>query len=120
MRSFSTVILEDAGHNVEQATNGREALQKIRDNPPDLVLLDIEMPEMDGIECCRQIRLDDTIRDLKIIMVTTLSEYDKITEAFKAGADDYVTKPVNPTELREKVDELLKFSEIRKLLKSQP
>jgi len=116
IRSFETMIMENSGYEVIQATNGVEALLTMHNESPDLVLLDIEMPIMDGIECCRQIKQDETFKDVKVIIVTTRSEYSKISEAFAAGADDYIIKPIEPNELREKVKDLLKFGELRKMM----
>ena len=95
-----------------------DALEKIAKAKPDLVLLDVMMPRMDGIECCSMIKNDPSTKDVKVVMVTTKSEYAKVKEAFAAGCDDYVTKPINKDELVTKVEELLKFMELRQLLRS--
>jgi len=116
IRSFESMILENSGYQIAHAKNGAEALLAMRDQSADLVLLDIEMPIMDGIECCHQIKQDKRFKDVKVIIVTTRSEYSKISEAFAAGADDYIVKPIDPKELREKVEELLKFTTLRKLM----
>jgi len=118
MRLYEQMLLAGQGYELELAENGVQALDKIKANKPNLVLLDIMMPEMDGIECCRQIKSDDGTRDIKVVMVTTKSEYEKVKEAFAAGCDDYVTKPINRVELLSKLKELLKFSELKELLKS--
>ncbi len=118
IRSFISTILEDAGYDVIQASNGLEGLRLVREENPDLVLLDIEMPLMDGLECCRQIKQDARFEDVRVVMVTTLSKYARIREAFKAGADDYIIKPIDPNELRDKVQDLMKFIKMRKFLKS--
>lgn len=118
IRSFESMILENSGYDIIEATNGVEALLTMHNESPDLVLLDIEMPIMDGIECCRQIKQDESFKDVKVIIVTTRSEYSKISEAFAAGADDYIIKPIEPKELRDKVKELLKFAELRRMMTS--
>jgi CheY-like chemotaxis protein len=118
MRLYEHMLLSGQGYELEMAENGVEALKRIKEFKPDLVLLDIMMPEMDGIECCRQIKSDATIKHTKVVIVTTKSEYGKVKEAFAAGCDDYVTKPINRTELLSKMSELLKFCELRQLLKS--
>jgi two-component system alkaline phosphatase synthesis response regulator PhoP len=118
MRLYEQMLLSGQGYELETAENGVQALEKIKANKPDLVLLDIMMPEMDGIECCRRIKSEDETRDIKVVMVTTKSEYEKVKEAFAAGCDDYVTKPINRVELLSKLKELLKFSELKELLKS--
>ena len=104
--------------DVEYAADGEEALRLIDEFKPHLVLMDIMMPRMDGIECCRRIKANAATRDTKVVMVTTKSEYDKVKEAFAAGCDDYVTKPINRVELLSKLTELLKFVELRSLLSS--
>jgi CheY-like chemotaxis protein len=73
----------------------------------DLILLDIIMPEMDGIEMCRKIKGDPTTKEIPIIMVTTKGEPDKVEQAFLAGCDDYVTKPIDKVELIDKVKKYL-------------
>ena len=118
MRLYEHMLLSGQGYDLDMAENGVEALKKIKEFQPDLVLLDIMMPEMDGIECCRQIKSDDATKQTKVVIVTTKSEYGKVKEAFAAGCDDYVTKPINRQELLSKMNELLKFCELRQLLKS--
>ena len=118
MRLYEQMLLSGQGYELELAENGVQALDKIKANKPNLILLDIMMPEMDGIECCRRIKSEDGTRDIKVVMVTTKSEYEKVKEAFAAGCDDYVTKPINRVELLSKLKELLKFSELKELLKS--
>ena len=115
---FSKIHLKGQGYEVETATDGRDALNKIDKFHPELVLLDLMMPEMNGIECCKLIKRNATTRDIKVVMVTSMSEYPKISEAFAAGCDDYVVKPVDRTELMLKVKDLLKFNDLRKLLRS--
>jgi CheY-like chemotaxis protein len=118
MRLFEQMLLSGQGYELELAENGVQALEKIKEKKPDLVLLDIMMPEMDGIVCCQRIKSEEATRDIKVVMVTTKSEYRKVKEAFAAGCDDYVTKPINRVELLSKLKELLKFSELKELLKS--
>lgn len=118
MRLYQEMLLSGEGYEIELASNGEEALEKIRENKPDLVLLDIMMPVMDGIECCRRIKRDDGTKDIKVVMVTTKSEYDKVKEAFTAGCDDYVTKPIDKNELISKMKDLMKFVALRELLRA--
>ncbi len=117
MRLFEHMLLSGQGYELEMAENGVEALEKIKLFQPDLVLMDIMMPIMDGIECCRRIKSDEKTKTTKVVIVTTKSEYVKVKEAFAAGCDDYITKPINRTELLSKTSELLKFCELRHLLK---
>jgi sigma-B regulation protein RsbU (phosphoserine phosphatase) len=115
MRTFYDLLLTAHGYRVETAMDGEQAIGKIDAFRPDLVLLDLIMPNMDGVECCRAIKNDDRWRDIKVVMVTTCSSYSNITEAFAAGCDDYVVKPVDRIELLLKVRELLKFSHLKQL-----
>lgn len=117
MRLFEHMLLSGQGYELEMAENGVEALEKIKVFQPDLVLMDIMMPVMDGIECCRRIKGEEKTKNTKVVIVTTKSEYAKVKEAFAAGCDDYITKPINRTELLSKTSELLKFCELRHLLK---
>mgnify|MGYP001000225115 CR=1 FL=1 len=118
MRLTQQMMLKDEDCEIEMATNGLDALEKIKANRPDLVLMDIMMPEMDGIECCRRIKGSPEWSDIKVVMVTTRSEYARVKEAFAAGCDDYINKPVDKQELLTKVNDLLKFVSLRKLLQN--
>jgi CheY-like chemotaxis protein len=118
MRLTQQMMLKDEDCEIEMATNGLDALEKIKANRPDLVLMDIMMPEMDGIECCRRIKGSPELSDIKVVMVTTRSEYARVKEAFAAGCDDYINKPVDKQELLTKVNDLLKFVSLRKLLQN--
>jgi CheY-like chemotaxis protein len=91
--------LSKAGYQVAVALNGEDALRAVEDNPPDLVLLDIMMPGMDGVEVCRRMREIDIMIPVPIIMLTALIEMDNKRRAFGAGADDYITKPHDSEEL---------------------
>ncbi len=98
------MMLAGQGFDIKTAVNGREGLEKILENPPDLVLLDIVMPEMDGIELCRKIKGDPSTKDIPVIMVTTKGEPEQVEKAFLAGCNDYVTKPIDKIELLAKVE----------------
>jgi two-component system, cell cycle response regulator len=80
---------------VNTATDGFEALAKIAAERPDIVLLDVVMPELNGFEVCRRIKADPTMADIPVIMVTALSDVDDLVRGFDAGAEDFVTKPFN-------------------------
>ena len=77
------------------ATNGLEALQKVREESPDLVLLDIMMPKMSGFEVCKRLKADPKTRDILVVMVTALNETSDIERAAECGTDDYLSKPVD-------------------------
>ena len=118
MRLAERMMLAGEGYEREIAEDGLEALDKIANARPDLVLMDIMMPRMDGIECCRRIKSDEKTKDIKVVMVTTKSEYERVKEAFAAGCDDYITKPIDKTELISKLRDLMKFVSLRELLRS--
>lgn len=92
-----------ADHEVFAATDGAEALAFCRETPPDLVLLDVVMPGMDGLEVCRRLRADPATADLPVIFVTAQSDPADETAALDAGGVDFITKPVNPAVVRARV-----------------
>ena len=103
------VYLEDLPElNVSTATDGIEAMAKIEDNPPDLVLLDIMMPRMSGFEVCKQLKSSPKTREILIVMVTALNETGDIERATECGADDYLSKPIDRKALVNLVKTLLK------------
>jgi class 3 adenylate cyclase len=87
--------LEAFGYRVEEAENGLEALQKIATHPPDVILLDLMMPKMDGFEVCRQLKADPKTTHIPILMVTALSERGDRLLGIKAGANDFLNKPID-------------------------
>jgi len=102
---LAKLYLRNEGYQVETASNGREALEKVKQTVPNLVLLDLMMPEMDGWEVCRQLRRDG---DVPIIILTARTDdVDKVV-GLELGADDYVTKPFNPRELVARVKAVLR------------
>ena len=112
-----SLYLERDGFQVESASDGVSAFEKIQANEPSLVVLDIMLPEMDGFEVCRKTRV---ISEVPIIMLTARDEdFDKIV-GLELGADDYLTKPFNPRELVARVKAILRRSDRRKKLEDQP
>ena len=100
--------LEKAGHAVEVLASGKAVMPKVRRNPPDLVVLDLMLPELDGLMICQAMRTDPQTAAIPIIMVTARGdEADRIT-GLELGADDYVTKPFSPKELAARVTALLR------------
>ena len=99
-----------AGYSVLLAENGIEAVETYARERPDLVLLDILLPLLDGWEVCRRIRQDDRNHDISIIMLTALSEVENKLKGFALGADDYITKPFSPRELTMRVKRVLSRS----------
>src|SRR5512136_1402292 len=108
MIQFIRMNLELEGYRVTQAANGLEALQKIRDELPDLVILDVMMPEMDGFETLRMLR---EISSAPVIMLTVKADEDDKVKGLGLGADDYVTKPFSPRELASRVQAVLRRTE---------
>lgn len=102
-----------ADYNVCAATSGQRALDIIAsDAPPDLVLLDVMMPGIDGFEVCRRIKADDETAFIPVVMVTTLAGRDDRIEALRAGADDFLSKPIDPTEVEARVKSLLRVKRL--------
>jgi two-component system phosphate regulon response regulator PhoB len=100
--------LEKQGFRVDEAADGQEALTKIAETRPDVVLLDWMLPVMSGIEVCRQIRRKPTTRDLPVIMVTARTEDADAVRALNTGADDYITKPFQIDTLLARIRALLR------------
>lgn len=100
--------LDQEGYNVKTASNGKEALKKARKNIPHLIIMDVMMPEMDGIEACEHLRKEAHFNDTIIMFLTARGEEYSYVAAFDAGADDYVTKPIKPKILVSKVKALLR------------
>jgi two-component system, OmpR family, alkaline phosphatase synthesis response regulator PhoP len=107
-RELLDAYLSDDGHEIEMAVDGEETLRKVRETQPDLILLDIMMPRLSGYEVCQQIRQDPAIQNIPVLMVTALKEMGDIEKAVAAGADDFLTKPVNRLELKTRVKSLLR------------
>jgi two-component system alkaline phosphatase synthesis response regulator PhoP/two-component system response regulator VicR len=93
------VNLERAGYEVVTAYDGREALKKIEEEKPDMVVLDVMMPYMDGFETLKQIRANPQTRNLPVIMLTAKAQDQDVFQGYSQGADIYLTKPFNPMEL---------------------
>ncbi len=105
---FIKYLLERADYIVDSACNGNEALLKSKTFKPDLILMDVMMPVMDGIEACRQIKLSPDSKNIFIIFLTArVEEYSEIA-GFEAGADDYINKPVKPEILLNRIKAILK------------
>ncbi len=102
VRYLSTVLSRD-GYEVLEASNGHEALTIVRERTPDLVLLDVMMPEMDGLQVVQVLRASEEFRDLPIVILTALDAEKDIVRAFESGVNDYIDKPVTPAALRARV-----------------
>lgn len=105
--------LEREGHKVIACRNGEQGLSRIRTDNPDLVILDLMLPGMDGVEVCRQVKADPVTRAIPIIMVTAKSEESDIVLGLGIGADDYIAKPFSPRELVARVKVVLRRGPLR-------
>ncbi|MBI4422340.1 MAG: response regulator [Elusimicrobia bacterium] len=103
IRSLLQDVLESFGYQVDTACDGQEALEKIMRQPPDLVLLDVEMPYMTGWEVVGKLKGDTLLQHLPVLMLTSLSRAEDKIQGLELGADDYLTKPFNPGELLARV-----------------
>ncbi|VIO72003.1 PP2C family protein-serine/threonine phosphatase [Bradyrhizobium ivorense] len=104
--------------NLTIATNGREALEKLKAQPFDLVLLDIMMPDMNGYEVLEQVKATPALRDIPIIMISSLDEIESVIRCIELGAEDYLNKPFNPTLLRARVGASLEKKRLRDEVRS--
>ena len=99
--------LQRAGYEILQARNGEEAVQMALDRRPDLAILDVMMPRMDGYEATRRLRQHEETRRMPVILLTARVQEEDIARGFDAGADDYVKKPFSPQELGSRVQAVL-------------
>jgi class 3 adenylate cyclase len=106
-------MLEQFGHRVAFAENGRQALEALRSRPADLVLLDIEMPEMNGYQALEALRADPKLRDIPVVMMSSVDEVDSVARCIEMGAEDYLFKPVNAVLLRARVAASLEKKRLR-------
>jgi two-component system, OmpR family, alkaline phosphatase synthesis response regulator PhoP len=102
--------LSSSNYEIETASDGEETLRKVKQWQPDLILLDIMMPKISGFEVCKRLRADPATHDIAVLMITALDQPSDIERAVEAGTDDFLTKPINKTEL---------FLRIRSVLKSR-
>lgn len=105
------VNLEMEGYEVEVASDGEEALDKIRSFRPAVVLLDVMMPKKDGWQVCAEVRADPELKDTRIVFLSARAQDADVQRGVELGADAYLTKPFDPVELLELVEELLAFGE---------
>ena len=105
IRLALSMALEDEGYEVRQAPTGEDGLVEFRRTPPDLVLLDLRLPDMSGFDVCRALRSESIV---PIIMITAQTDTHDMVAGLEAGADDYVTKPVIPKELAARIRALLR------------
>ncbi|MDY0094886.1 MAG: response regulator [Candidatus Vecturithrix sp.] len=107
-------LLVTNGYQVTPAYSGEEALEKIKREIPDLILLDIMMPKIDGYQVCEELRKNEETKEIPIIFVTAKTEVKDWTHAiFNVGVNSYITKPINPKKLLEKVKSVLRMKQSR-------
>jgi|SRR5262245_17388259 len=99
--------LDGSGFDTKLVYNGEDTLAAARDWKPDLILLDVMMPKMSGFEVCRRLRADAATKDIAVLMVTALDQATDVETAVDAGTDDFITKPINKTELLLRVRAML-------------
>src|SRR5919106_201461 len=95
--------LEGLGYQTISATSGQQALERVRTEPPDLILLDIMMPGLDGFTVCRILKEQEETQLIPVVIMTALGAKEDRIKGIEAGADDFLTKPVNPRELRARI-----------------
>ena len=106
-------FLETMPVRIVTAFDGIEALERVEQHNPDLILLDIMMPRMSGFQVCRKLKSDPKTKDIQILMVTALNELGDIEQATESGTDDFVSKPVNKFELVTRVKSLLRVRHLK-------
>jgi two-component system, OmpR family, alkaline phosphatase synthesis response regulator PhoP len=106
-------FLESLPVRIVTAVDGVDALEKVGEHRPDLILLDIMMPRMSGFQVCRKIKGDPKTKDIQVLMVTALNELGDIEQATECGTDDFVSKPVNKFELLTRVKSLLRVRHLK-------
>ncbi len=115
-RETLEALLLKEDYHLGFARNGMEALTQAADLTPDVILLDVMMPAMDGFEVCRRLRSDPNLSEVPVIMVTALDDQDSRMQGIEAGADDFISKPFNRTELRARIRTITRLNRYRRLL----
>lgn len=112
-------LLDEQGYEVQQAIKGAIALKSIYQTPPDLILLDISLPDIDGYTICQQIKADARTKDIPVIFISALGEPWNKVRAFSAGGSDYISKPFKVVEVLARVENQLKIQQLQQQLKAQ-
>ncbi len=112
LRSLLRIMLEDAGYQVSTAEDGVTALESVEASPPDLILLDVEMPRMNGFETCLRLQGDAASQSIPVLFLTSETESNRIAQGFELGAVDYVTKPFSEVELLARVKTQVRLTQL--------
>lgn len=113
------VKLVKEGFEVVTAFNGQEALEKARNERPDLILLDVMMPKMSGHDVCAELKKDTTLKNIPVIMLTAVGEFEQQLKGLEIGAVEYITKPFNPKQLVELIRYLLEKGKTSDFIKQK-
>jgi DNA-binding response OmpR family regulator len=107
IKTVVTMFLESQGYEVLTAFDGLDALEKTRTEKPDLILLDIMMPVLDGYEVCKRLKEDATMSNIPILILSAAAHVESVDRGLKAGAKDYIVKPFEPEKLLEKIEQVI-------------
>lgn len=107
IRELINFTLSFAGHKVTQAANGAEAVELAKQHHPDLIMMDVRMPKMTGYEACREIKKDDTLRNIPVVFLSAKGQEDEVQTGLEVGAVAYILKPFAPDELTRRITEIL-------------
>jgi two-component system alkaline phosphatase synthesis response regulator PhoP len=111
-RELLEAYLSEIDCDTEHAVDGQDTLGKVKSFEPDLILLDVMMPKLSGFEVCQKLKADTGLKKIMVLMVTALNEAGDIERAVQAGADDFLSKPVNKVELLKRVENMLKLKDV--------
>lgn len=107
IRELIKFTLTFAGHQITEATNGEEAVEKAREAIPDLIMTDVRMPKMTGYEACKVIKADEATKHIPVVILSAKGQDEERNLGVESGADDYIVKPFAPDELAKRVAEIL-------------
>lgn len=107
IREALTYLLEDEGYSLTLAKDGAETLKKVKEVHPDILFLDIMMPEINGYDVCRAIKNDPSLKDVYVIMLTAKGQVSEQERGKEVGADEYIVKPFSPMEILTKIKNIL-------------
>lgn len=107
IRDLITFTLRFAGHEVVPTANGEEALQRALVEFPDLIMMDVRMPKMTGYEACKQMKMEDSIKDIPVVFLSAKGQETEVQTGLEMGAAEYILKPFSPDQLTERVKIIL-------------